>query len=206
MKRFVALLLSLVCAFALFSCGNGGGDNPGGGDSAAPTVAEQIAPFTAAINATNPKSAVINVTYVTEEYTLGSALTASYADDGSAEITGTVDRLGKVENNEDFIVTAPVALSMSADGTITSGEESLGTASAATAIKLNLDPAKLVDVKVENSVLFAKAYTADTAAVLGVALDSTASIAVTIANGKVASFIVEYIDGDNTVTVTCVYN
>ena len=113
---------------------------------------------------------------------------------------------GKVENNEDFIVTAPVALSMSADGTITSGEESLGTASAATAIKLNLDPAKLVDVKVENSVLFAKAYTADTAAVLGVALDSTASIAVTIANGKVASFIVEYIDGDNTVTVTCVYN
>ena len=84
MKRFVALLLSLVCAFALFSCGNGGGDNPGGGDSAAPTVAEQIAPFTAAINATNPKSAVINVTYVTEEKT---SISGAFTGD---KVLGTV--------------------------------------------------------------------------------------------------------------------
>ena len=208
MKRFIALLLSLVCAFALFSCNNGGdgGDDTPGGENKEPTVAEKIAPYTAAINAANPTAATVNVTYVTDEYTLTSELNASYKDDGTAEITGEVDRLGKIAEGESFIVTTPVTVTVGADGTITSGEESLGTAAAAAAIKLNLDPAKLVDVRVESCVLFAKVYTADTASVLGAALGSTANISVTIANGKVASFTVEYLDGDNTVTVACSYN
>lgn len=204
MKRFLALLLALVSAFSLFSCNNGGGTETPGDNDNEPTLAEKIAAFTAAIDATNPTGAVINVTYVTDEYTLASVLNASYKQDGAAEITGEVEKLGQI--GESFIVKVPVAVSVSADGAITSGDDTLGSAEAAASLKLNLDAAKLVDAKVESGVLFAKVYTADTASVFGVALGSTANISVVMANGKVTSFAVEYFDGDNKVTVACAYN
>ena len=93
---------------------------------------------------------------------------------------------------------------VSADGTVSGDVDA--KVSAATAVKINLDPSKIT-YSIERGILTVTVKAADTQAVLGVDLGADASMTMTVSDGgKIGSVSYSYSIGtDSTVSVVCFY-
>ena len=216
MKKIIALLLVVVCAFALFACqgtpathtpDDSGSehtntDNPGG-DTPSTPAEKDVAPFTAAIAATNPQKQVIVITLKPTGMTdtLTGTYTVTYQADNSAVIDYSYEQFNAIGETE-AKSTVEGQITRDASGNY-SGSIS-GTASAATAIRLNAEAAKEY-ATVEGNVLSAQIPAAQTEAVLGVAFDTDVNFVFVISSGIVTSYSLVYTTAKGEVTVSAQY-
>ena len=204
MKKIIALLLALTCVFALVACGDDPAPTPDGGDT--PNY-ENLAPFTAAIAASNPASASISVSQIATQFnvTMNGEYDVVYNEDGSATIEYSYDKFNEItDETTEVTTTVTGTATVAADGTVTGSVNS--TVTAATAIKVALDGAKLGDYTVEAGALIAKVSAADTAAIIGVAISADVTLTITIANDKVATMTISYETNLGPAEIVCAYN
>ena len=190
MKKILALILALTCAFALFACGKEDG----------PVYTEDAAEFITAFGATDPASIKVTVTADTAEGTLTSTYTTVYTAGKISEITYTIETIPGINSTEDLeVLTGTVTCD--ASGTYSDGGE-IANKLGATGIKFDYDSNKISTFTVDGNVLAITVAAADTEAVLGYAIGSDALVTVTKAEGKITSVALSYTG----VTIVCAYN
>ena len=197
MKKLIALLLALVCAFALAACGE---DEP--------PAPDPIDDFVNAVSSSDPTSATI--TNTVESALLGVTLEGNYQvtynEDGSATIAYSYDQLNEITDDstaDDILYTVEGTATVAANGTV-SGDVS-GEVAAVAGISLNLDKTKLT-YTVSSGVLSATVKAADVEAVLGVKINSDVSLTVSIADAKVSALTLAFETTVGDATIVCVYN
>lgn len=215
MKKLLAIILALSCILCVFSCdsGNNGDDDNGGGTTLAPEIpvsqgGVSFSEFVSAVAAmSSVKTSVVNTTFKTEgKGELESVFEIAYNTDGSSTVEITRDRYGNLSAGEDFKVTeGPFTVECDKNGNYEIDGVLAGNVIASGAYSLNLDQYKLVDARIEGNVLYATVFSSDTAAVLGVEIAATVSLAVVVQNGKIASLSAEYVKNGDTVKVRCSY-
>ena len=204
MKKLLAMIIALSCVFCVVSCDNGSNPPPqipvsGGGAS--------FSEFADAAGQMNSAKAARIETKVGNagDGELVSLLEITYAEDGSSVIEYSIDRYGNADLNEDFIVTESGNVSCGADGSYNGGDDLVGTVIASGSFALNLDEYKLNDAKIEGNMLYARVFSMDTEAVLGVDIAATVSIVVVITDGKITTLSAEYVKNAKQVSVKCQY-
>lgn len=207
MKKIIALLLALTCVFALAACGDEPDPTPtpDGGDNT--NTYEDLAPFTAAIAASNPASASINVAQTSTQFnvTMNGEYDVVYNEDGSATVEYSYDKYNEItDDTTEVTTTVTGTATVDKDGNVTGSLNT--TVTAATAIKVTLDGAKLGDYTVASGALIAKVAAADTASVLGVAISADVTLTITVANGNVATMTISYESTVGPVEIVCSYN
>lgn len=184
MKKIIALLLALVCVFALASCG--GPETPEGPDYA------DLEPFKAAITASNPAAAVITIEL---ENTIGDPLTGTFAVTYAADNTVVeyeydqflpIDPSSPAESDRE---TVSGTATIDKNGIVTGDLNS--TVTAATLLNYNLDGTKMT-YRAEVGVLSATISAANTESVLGVNLEADVTLTLTISEGKIVSVTLNY--------------
>ena len=118
MKKIIALLLALTCVFALVACGDDPAPTPDGGDT--PNY-ENLAPFTAAIAASNPASASISVSQIATQFnvTMNGEYDVVYNEDGSATIEYSYDKFNEItDETTEVTTTVTGTATVAADGTV----------------------------------------------------------------------------------------
>ena len=107
MKKIIALLLALTCVFALAACGDEPDPTPtpDGGDNT--NTYEDLAPFTAAIAASNPASASINVAQTSTQFnvTMNGEYDVVYNEDGSATVEYSYDKYNEITDDTTEVTT-----------------------------------------------------------------------------------------------------
>ena len=204
MKKILVLMLALVCAFSMFACGDETPTptpDPDDGDN---TVVLNIDDFTAALNASTPKTAAIKVDMTNALGTLSASYDVVYAEDGSAAINYTREEFNEIgEGTTETKSTITGTVAMSKDGVL-SDTAALGGTGALVNAKISLSLDKITATRDEN-VLTATVSAANTASVLGVAIDADVTLILYIADGTVSSFSLNYAIGANTYAVSCGY-
>ena len=205
MKKLIAMLIALSCVFCTVSCDNNGGTKP----PSIPT-SDGGASFSEFVKAASEMNAVKTASIETtlENATKGelvSLLNITYQDDGSSVVEYSIDRYGDLSANEEFIETDIGRVECDANGNYVGANDTVGNVIANGAFALNLDEYKLNDAKIEGNMLYAKVFSDDTAAVLGVNIKATVSIIVVIADGKITALSAEYEKDGNRVNVKCQY-
>ena len=204
MKKILVLMLALVCVFTMFACGDDPvTPTPGGGDDGN-TVTLNIDDFTAALNASTPKTAAIKVDMTNVLGTLSATYNVVYAEDGSAAINYTREEFNEIgEGTTEVKSTLTGTVAMSKDGVLSDTAALGGTGSLVNAkISLSLD--KITATR-DGNVLTATVSAANTASVLGVAIDADVTLILYIADGTVSSFSLNYAIGVNVYAVSCGY-
>lgn len=191
MKKILALILALTCAFALFACGD---------DKTGAVYTEDAAEFITAFGATDPASIKVTVTADTTEGTLTSTYTTVYSAGKISEITYSIETIPGINSTEDLeVLTGTVTCDASgnySDGGTIAGK--LG----ATGIKFDYDSNKINNFQIDGNVLAITVAAADTEAVIGYALGTDATITATKADGKIISVTLTYTG----VSIVCQYN
>ena len=160
--------------------------------------------FMNAINDTNPSKARLELEedVMYDDIVLNGLYQVSYKADGTASVIYEIDQFDLTFTSENPIITVPGTLTVNADGTIT-GDNGLNRG-VHIAILLDIDLANsALEFKVEgdNRISF-KVSAADTAAVLGVAIDSDVTVGIEVVNGKVATMYISYAN----TTITAIYS
>lgn len=200
MKKFLILMLALVCAFAMFACGDDPViPGPDGGDKV-PTELN-IDEFVAAVNASSPKTAEIKVKMENALGTLNAEYDVVYTGDGAAAVNYTREVFNEI-GAEELKSTVTGIAAITKDGVIDS--QALGATGSVVMTKLNLQLDKMTASK-DGSVLTATVSAANTASVLGVDFGADVTLVLYIANGTVSSFSLNYIVGANTFEASCAY-
>ena len=193
-------MLALVCAFAMFACGDDPViPGPDGGDKV-PTELN-IDEFVAAVNASSPKTAEIKVKMENALGTLNAEYDVVYTGDGAAAVNYTREVFNEI-GAEELKSTVTGIAAITKDGAIDS--QALGATGSVVMTKLNLQLDKMTASK-DGSVLTATVSAANTASVLGVDFGADVTLVLYIANGTVSSFSLNYIVGANTFEVSCSY-
>ena len=200
MKKFLILMLALVCALAMFACGDDPViPGPDGGDKV-PTELN-IDEFVAAVNASSPKTAEIKVKMENALGTLNAEYDVVYTGDGAAAVNYTREVFNEIGAEEPKSTVTGIA-AITKDGAIDS--QALGATGSVVMTKLNLQLDKMTASK-DGSVLTATVSAANTASVLGVDFGADVTLVLYIANGTVSSFSLNYIVGANTFKASCAY-
>ena len=204
MKKLLALLLMLTLAFALVACG----DDPVDPVDPEPTPEEifaaKVNEFSTAVAATSPTTSTITVKSENADYgELNATFNVTYNEDGSITVNYSVDRLGE-SIDEDFIVTETGTVTCDKDGNYVSGTDFSGTVSAPTVFTINLD--LFENIRIEGASLFGKVSAANTAAAIGVELDTDANVVVVKNAGKITAMVASYEKNGTTVTINCNFN
>ena len=204
MKKLLAVLIAVSCLFCIISCDQTQGDTP---DIPVSEGGVSFSEFVkAAADTASPESSVVTTKLESSYGTLKSVLSIEYAADGSSVIVYNGQRYGSLALGEAYIVDEdPITVTCDKDGNYSDGGELVGNVVASGAFALNLVEGKLRDAKIEGSILYATVFSADTAAVLGVNLGATVTIAVAIKDGKIGSVSVSYRDGTDKINVECEY-
>ena len=257
MKKIIALLLALTCAFALFACGactehvdadpkdakcdvcgaavacdtcvdadpkDAKCDVCGKAVACAACVDEDrngacdvcgkvvnvdlIADFKNAIEATDPTSIVGTVTLDTAAGKMKGEYTATIADDGAVTVAYSFDSFNSIGSGEagDVSDKKVGTVTRAADGTYTYTGDVVkaaeSVAGSVTSIKLD---SSLMTMNIKGGTLSATIESANTEAVLGVALESDATLVLLINNGKVVSFSLSYELENASVKIVCEY-
>jgi hypothetical protein len=258
MKKIIALLLALTCAFALFACGNDctdhvdtdpkdakcdkcgaavacatcvdadpkdakcdvcgkavacaacvDADRNGACDVCGKVVSvNAFEDFEAAIAATEPSSLVGTIILDTAAGEIKGEYTATIADDGAVTVAYSFDSFNSIGQGEAGDVSSKKigTVTRKADGTYTYTGDVVraaeSVAGSVTSIKLD---SSLMSCNIKGGTLSATIESANTEAVLGVALESDATIALIINNGKVASFSLSYELESAEVSIVCEY-
>jgi len=201
MKRIFALILALTLVFALVSCK---------GDEVQQGVKVDVDSYKNAIAATKLNTAKVEVTQANDfipEHPLTAEYNITYAEDGSATVEYTYSEYNEIAEDgaEDFITVHKGSAEIAADGTVTG--DPVGTAiTSAASIGFNLDPSKMISCTESMGILTAKIAAANTAAVIGVAVDAEVTLTISVANGVVVGATVSYVIGAGSYTIECTYN
>lgn len=191
MKKIIALILAVVCLFALVACSESEAD-------------KQLAVYIDAISKTSPSAAVINTTYTDANFgvSLGGAYNVTYNDDGTATVAYEYDKLGQI--GEEFMSTVSGTVTIKEDGTV---DGTIDTAvQAAAEIKLNLKASEIAQFTVAKGILTAIIKADKTESVLGVDLGADASLMMVVTNdGKIGTVSVVYTDEGGTSSIVCMY-
>lgn len=195
MKKIIALLLMLTCAFAMFACGD---DEPTEEELAyQATIAEYTkAAFTA------PTALTVKVSTGSAFGTLNSEYKSSYSTDGTATIEYAVDKINGLDSAEEKS-TITGTITLDAAGNYSDGNFA-GANPLASGVKLNLASDK-VAFNATSALLSGTVASADTEAVLGVAIAADVTLTVTKADGKITSVALAYVLDGNAVTALCTY-
>ena len=192
MKKILALILALTCAFALFACGDD--------DDSAPVFADDAADFITAFGATSLASIKVTVTAETTEGTLTSTYTTVYNADKTSTMTYSIETIPGIDSTEDLeVITGTVTCD--ANGNYSDGGAISGKIGA-TGIKFDYDSDKIDNFSIDGNVLAITVDAADTEAVIGYALGSDATITVTKADGQIKFVTLSYTGA----SIVCQYN
>ena len=196
MKKLLCLMLALLmCASLMVACGGDDDDTP---------AVDDLAPFTAALTASAPKSAKITTVLTTELGALNAEYNVTYGEDGSVSITFTREKFNEItDTTTEFKSTVEGTAAIDAAGNL-SGDLGAGAVSSAAAVNLTLSADKMT-YTVDGGVLNATVTAANTQAVLGVAINADVTVKLTVANGKVSSLILTYTTTEGPAEIVAVY-
>lgn len=197
MKKIIALILVVGCMLALVSCFPTNTPEE-------PDDSDAIPGIQAKIDASAPKGAEVTVTLKSTLGDLNSTYDVTYNDDGTASVAYTYEKFNTIgANNSELKSTVSGTATVAADGTV-SGD--LGTEGVnAVSFELKLDASKLNSVAINAGVLTANVKAADTAAVLGVALNYDVMLTVVTGTAGVTSMSVSYTTNVGEVEVVTLY-
>ena len=194
MKKFLAIILALTCAFALFACGD---------DAATNNYAADAADFITAIGATDVTTLDVKVAVETAQGTLTSTYVTTYNTDGTSTMEYRIETIASLDSAEDIAVQEGT-VTCDANGNYSNDE--ISGKIGATGVSLNLNSDKITSYSVLGDVLTINVAKADTSSVIGTALGSDAVVSVTKANGKVVSITLNYTDATGcAVAIVCAY-
>ena len=194
MKKFLAIILALTCAFALFACGD---------DAATNNYATDAADFITAIGATDVTTLDVKVSVETAQGTLTSTYVTTYNADGTSTMEYRIETVASLDSEDDIAVQEGT-VTCDANGNYSNDE--ISGKIGATGVSLNLNSDKITSYSVLGDVLTINVAKADTASVIGTALGSDAFVSVTKANGKVVSITLNYTDATGcAVAIVCAY-
>ena len=196
MKKIIALLLMLTCAFAMFACGD---DEPTEEELAYQAI---IAEYTKAAY-TAPTALTVKVSTASVFGTLTSEYKTTYATDGSASIAYSVDKINGLDSADEK-TTLTGTINVDASGNYADGGSFAGTNPLASGVKLNLASDK-VAFRATSELLSGTVASADTEAVLGIAIATDVTLTVTKADGKITSVALAYTVDGNAVNALCTY-
>ena len=200
MKKLVALLLALVCAFALVSCG--GPDTP---PDEGPDYTN-LDPIKAAITASAPATAVITVEVenTISDEPLTGIFSVTYGTENTQveyeyEQFTQIDANAPTESDRETVTGTAI---IDKNGNVTGDLNS--TVTTAALLNYNLDGAKMT-YTVESGVLSATISAANTQSILGVNIEADVTFTLNVANGKVVSVTLGYEVASGTVEITTTY-
>ena len=191
MKKILALILVLTCAFTLFACGD---------DEVTAVYSEEAAEFITAFGATEITSLNVTVTTEIADGTLTATYTTVYNDDGTTSITYSIETIPGIDSAEDLVVLTGTVTS-DAQGNYSDGGE-IAAMLGAKNPTFDYDSNKITTFEVDGNVLAVTVPAADTQAVIGYAIESDALVTVTKADGQITSVTLSYTG----VSVVCQYN
>ncbi len=196
MKKFLALLLVCVMAFAVVSCDNGGEE-----------FASEFADFEKAISQTPSSKINVSTKITTELGILHSTVETTFNPNGSASVNFYIERFNSDFTSSDVVVTKTGTVTLNKDGTYSDGGEFQDTLGANVAsVKLGLDSSKLESYTIENGVLSASVKAENTAAVLGTEIGYDVNVMLTVGAGKVVSVVINYTSDFGPVEAIVSYN
>ena len=195
MKKIIALLLMLALAFTMIACGD---DEPTEEELAYQAA---VAEYTKAAF-TTPKTLTIVVSADSVFGVLTSKYDVAYAEDGSATIEYTVDKINGLDSADEK-TTLEGTINVDANGNYSDGSFA-GSNPLASGVKLNL-ASETVTFTIAGDVLTGTIASANTEAVLGVAIAADVVLTVTKLDGKIGSVALSYVLDGNTVNALCTY-
>lgn len=196
MKKFLALLLVCVMAFAIVSCGNNGGDS----DSV-------FADFEKAIEQTPASKVSVSTKITTELGILHSTVETTFNPNGSASVSFYIERFNSDFTSSDVVITKSGTVTLNADGSYSDGGDFADTlGSNIASVSLDLDEAKLESYSIEGGVLSASVKAENTAAVLGTEIGYDVDFMLTVGNGRVVSLIINYSSDNGPIEAIVSYN
>ena len=187
MKKFLALLLVCLMAFAVVSCDKG---EPA---PTTPTVeVTDFAAFKTAIDQTPAASVSVNTVMTTDFGALKSNIVTIFNPNGSATVNYYIEKFNTGFDG-DTIVPFEASVTLNSDGSYSDSGEFQGLlAGSVASVNLNLDATKLTSYTIDGETLSAVVNAENTAAVFGAAIAADVSFNLTIANGRVVSVILNY--------------
>lgn len=195
MKKLLIILLALTCAFAMFSC--------------AEKSDVSVKDFTAAADATSPKSVSVNVTAELPLGTLTASYNTEFAEDGSFTVAYSYDKFNSLGEGDSDSVTSTVSGTVSCDknGTYSDAAIASKIPETAKAVKFNLDTKKMTaKISADGNVLTATVTADNTEYVLGYNYGADVTFVMAKAEGKIISLVLTYTsETTGTVTVICNY-
>lgn len=197
MKKILALILVVGCIFAFASCDLFSGTET-------PDDSYAIPDIQAKIDASAPKGADITVTFKTTLGDLNGSYDVTYNEDGTANVDYSYEQFNTITaGSSELKSTYTGSVTVAADGSVsgTLSTEALNAVS----FDLKLDESKLSNVAINAGVLSANVKAADTAAVLGVALDYDVQLTVVTGTNGVTSMTVAYTANLGAVEIVTLY-
>lgn len=200
MKRIIAIILAFTMLFALASCGPKGDG----------TKTVDLTEFKNAVAATAPTAVKVEVTQKNDflpDVPLTATYNIEYASDGSATVNFEYTLYEEIDENnppEHITTTYTGAASIAPDGTVT-GDKVGGTVTSVASVNFNLDESKMTSTA-SLGILTARIPAANTAAVLGTAIDADVTLTLSTANGVVVGATLSYTLGGSEYEIACTYN
>ena len=195
MKKIIALLLMLALAFAMIACGD---DEPTEEELAYQAA---IAEYTKAAFVA-PKTLTIVVSTDSVFGVLTSKYDVAYAEDGSATIGYSVDKINGLDSADEKS-TLVGTINVDVNGNYSDGTFA-GANPLASGVKLNL-ASETVTFTIAGDVLTGTIAAANTEAVLGVAIAADVVLTATKVEGKIISVALSYVLDGNTTNALCTY-
>ena len=210
MKKFLAVLLALTCAFAMFACNEeetpctthidedknnlcdvcGADVTPVEDPTPVNNYRTDAVAFINALDTTVVENIRVEVTVKIEGDAYTSTYTTVYDDDGSAEMTYKIAKVPGVDSALD-VEYDEGKVQNPADGSI-----------GVTGIKLNLKSDRIENYTVNGNILTISLSAADASAVVGYSVPADATLVVTKADNQIVSMTLTYAD----TVIVCSYN
>lgn len=222
MKKILALILIIGCILSFAACdmlfpteeqptpdNSGVTETPAEDEKeepAKPDDAESLPAIQDKIDASNPKGAVVTVTFNTALGELVGTYNVDYAEDGSATVNYSYEKFNTFTEGQastELKSTVTGTATVAVDGTVSGdlGQDGLNAVS----FKLQLDASKLSDVAINAGVLKATVKAENTAEVLGVALAYDVQLVVTTGTNGVTSMSLAYTATKGEVEIVALY-
>ena len=190
MKKIIAIVLSVVCVFALFACGS---------ESAYQKDAKE---FIDAFKNTTVSSLNVTVTVDGSAGKLTSTYSTVYNEEGFGTMTYHIETIAGLDSAEDIDVKEGV-VTVDPQGKVVNGEEIIAPAGT----KFDIGSSLIEKYQITGNTLTVTVDKEDSAAVIGVAAMSDVVIVVSKTSANtIASVSLSYTGSDGQVAIACVYN
>ena len=203
MKKLIAILLAVVCAFALFSCTPA--NKPDGGETKG-----DLSLFTNALKTVSPKSSTVRTTLTSDLGTLNGTFNITYAGDDRATVTYEVEQFNEIDDSTaaDFEPKSKKTGTITyEDGKYTTSDGITREFTLATELKLNLDAEKMAyTIEDGNMTLKATIESKNTKDVLGTEINAEVTLTVKRNSTTITSVTISYETKAGTATIVCDYN